>query len=73
MPDGSPLQLGGTRTEIAQHVGNMIPKDAAAAIGRQALLALMAQSLDGGFLGVGKVWVSPPTKTTTYLEIGATT
>lgn len=60
--EGAPLQLAGTRTQIATHIGNAVPVGAARGIGERMLVALMesefsAFSLAGG--GGLEVWVEP--------------
>lgn len=55
--DGQPLQLTGTRTEIATHVGNAVPVGAARAIAERMLVALVEGAVGAMSLGAGDVWV----------------
>lgn len=58
--DGAPLRLTGTRTQIAEHVGNAVPVAAAQAIAERMLVAL-AEAREGAFsMSSGDVWVRPP-------------
>jgi site-specific DNA-cytosine methylase len=57
--DGAPLRLTGTRTQIAEHVGNAVPVAAARAIAERMLVSLV-EAHEGTFsLGSGDVWVVP--------------
>lgn len=56
---GEPIAFGGTRTEKAVHIGNSIPPPAAAAIGRQMLVALMESALGAMSLSSLSCWVEP--------------
>lgn len=56
---GEPLHFGGTRTEIAEHIGNSIPPAAARATGEAWLVALMQSELETHALQMGDVWVQP--------------
>jgi hypothetical protein len=57
--DGKPLRLTGTRTQIAEHVGNAVPRAAAQAIAERMLVTLTEASLGAFSLGSGNVWVRP--------------
>lgn len=57
--DGAPLELSGTRTEVATHIGNAVPPPAARAIAQQMLTALVQSTLEAFALSAGPVWVSP--------------
>lgn len=57
--DGEPVRFGGTRTQIAEHVGNLVPPSAARAIAEQMLVTLMQAELETFALSSGDVWVQP--------------
>lgn len=57
--NGAPLRLTGTRTQIAEHVGNAVPVAAARAIAERMLVAL-GEAREGAFsMQSGNVWVRP--------------
>lgn len=56
---GEPIRFAGTRTKIAEHVGNSVPPAAARAIGEQMLVALTEAALGTMSLSSGAVWVRP--------------
>lgn len=58
--EGEPIVFGGTRTQIAEHIGNSVPPDAAEPIGGQMLTVLVHADAESWALsGGGQVWVSP--------------
>lgn len=60
MPDGSPLTLSGNSdARWREAIGNMVPPDAAQAIGEQILPSLMASKMGEWFLGMTGIWVMP--------------
>lgn len=61
---GEPLRFDGTRTQIAEHIGNSVPVGAARAMARQMLLTSMYSVLDPFRVTSGATWVDGP-------EIGA--
>jgi site-specific DNA-cytosine methylase len=56
---GEPLRFVGTRTQVAEHIGNSVPVGAAAAIATQMLVALVQADAETWSLGSGggAVWV----------------
>lgn len=56
--NGEPIRFEGTRGEIAEHIGNSVPEDAAEAIGDIFGTALLQHDLEA-FSLVGDVWVGP--------------
>lgn len=55
---GAPLRLSGTRTQIAEHIGNAVPVAAGQAIAERMLVALVEASAESFSLsGGGAVWV----------------
>jgi site-specific DNA-cytosine methylase len=57
---GKPIVFGGTRTQIAEHIGNSVPPDAAQPIGTQMLTVLLHADAESWALsGGGPVWVGP--------------
>ena len=60
MLDGAPLRLSGTRTQIAEHVGNACPVPTCRAIAEQMLVALV-EGAEGSFSlsSGGAVWIAP--------------
>ncbi len=65
---GERLAFGGTRTEVAEHIGNSIPPPAAEPIGEQTAIALIEAELGMSSLRAGAVWVEPDLATTNDLE-----
>lgn len=60
MADGSPLILAGNSdARWREAIGNMVPPDAAQAIGGQILPSLMASKMGEWFLGMTGIWVLP--------------
>jgi hypothetical protein len=58
--DGKPLVLAGnSHTRWREAIGNMIPPDAAEAIGEQLLLALLVSKLGAFALSANEIWVEP--------------
>jgi site-specific DNA-cytosine methylase len=57
---GAQLRFAGTRTNVAEHIGNAVPPPAARAIAEQMLIALVEEA-EGTMLlrGDGAVWVQP--------------
>lgn len=59
--DGKPLVLAGTsHTRWREAIGNMVPPDAARAVGNQLLRALLLAHLGAFELDNNEIWVSPP-------------
>ena len=60
--NGKPLQLSGTRTQQATHIGNAVPVGAAKAIAERMLVALLEADGAGWSLAGGDtpVWVDGP-------------
>lgn len=56
---GEPIRFAGTRTQVAEHIGNSVPPHAARAIADQMLTALVQARLEAFALSAGAVWVSP--------------
>lgn len=56
---GRPVRFGGTRTVIAEHIGNSVPPPAARAIADRMLVALAQAHFETFALSAGDVWVSP--------------
>lgn len=56
---GRELRFSGTRTVVAEHVGNSVPPPAARAIADQMLVALAQAHFETFALASGDVWVSP--------------
>lgn len=61
MPDGRPLQLaGGSDARWRERIGNMVPKNAAKAIGEEILLSFLASEAEEDFrLTASGIWVVP--------------
>lgn len=55
---GEPIRFEGTRGEVAEHIGNSVPEDAAEAIGDIFGTALLQHDLES-FTLVSDVWVGP--------------
>lgn len=56
----APVRFSGTRTQIAEHVGNSVPPPAARAIAERMLVALTESALGTMSLsGEGDLWVEP--------------
>lgn len=56
---GEPIRFAGTRTQVAEHIGNSVPPHAARAIAERMLTALVQAHLEAFALSAGAVWVSP--------------
>lgn len=56
---GEPIRFAGTRTKVAEHIGNSAPPAAARAIGEQMLVPLIEAALGTMSLSSGAVWVTP--------------
>jgi site-specific DNA-cytosine methylase len=58
--NGAPLRLTGTRTQVAEHVGNAVPVPTARAIAERMLVALV-EGAEGAFSlsSGGAVWIAP--------------
>lgn len=56
---GEPIRFAGTRTQVAEHIGNSVPPHAGRAIAEQMLTALMQARLEAFALSAGDVWVAP--------------
>jgi len=67
--DGVPLRLTGTRTQVAEHVGNAVPVGAAAAIAERMLVALVEAKSSAFSLHGGDVWVTPWSARQLSLEV----
>lgn len=61
--DGKPIPWAGTRTQVAEHVGNSVPPPSARAIAEQMLITLVASEVGSWVMGSGGVWVTPPERT----------
>jgi site-specific DNA-cytosine methylase len=62
LPDGSPFVLpGSSDSKWREWIGNAVPPDAAEAIARQVLRALIASEHDGFELSCSPIWVAPLT------------
>lgn len=58
--DGKPLVLAGTsHTRWREAIGNMVPPDAAQAVGEQLLRALLLAHLGAFALDNNEIWVAP--------------
>jgi site-specific DNA-cytosine methylase len=56
--DGKPIPWAGTRTQVAEHVGNSVPPPSARAIAEQMLITLVASEAGSWIMGTEGVWVS---------------
>lgn len=56
---GEPIRFAGTRTQVAEHIGNSVPPHAGRAIAERMLTALMQARLEAFALSAGDVWVAP--------------
>ncbi len=56
---GVPVRFGGTRTQVAEHIGNSVPPDAAEPIAGQMLTVLVHADAQSWSMSAGAVWVSP--------------
>lgn len=56
---GAPLKLTGTGTQIAEHIGNAVPRQAAEAIADRMLVALVEAASGAFSMQSGNVWVLP--------------
>lgn len=61
MPDGRPLQLAGNSdARWRERIGNMVPKNAAKAIGEEILLSFLASEFEDDWkLSAQGIWVVP--------------
>lgn len=58
--NGKPLKLAGNSDRIwREHIGNMVPPDAAQVIAEQALLALLASTVGAWTMSANDIWVAP--------------
>lgn len=57
--DGEPIRFAGTRTQIAEHIGNSVPEAAARQVAEQMLIALVSEAAGAFPLSSGAVWVTP--------------
>jgi site-specific DNA-cytosine methylase len=60
--DGKPIPWAGTRTQVAEHVGNSVPPPSARAIAEQMLITLVASEAGSWVMGTEGVWVTPSEK-----------
>ena len=55
--DGAWLELGGSQSEMREHIGNAVPPPAAEAIAMQCRATLLAAAAGGFTLDNGEIWV----------------